>query len=281
LVVVGVVLIVHEFCHGLLLRAQKLKTKSVGLLLFLFIPGGFVEPDERELARAPSGKRIRMFAAGPVSNVLISLVFFALLLAVVVPKPGVYVYGVAENYPLENYAENLIGARILAVNGIPIGTVEDYREVIRSTAPGDNAVLSTDRGEFRVALAKSRDDNHGIFGIALRSALPRIHFLNPALMLSVAFAVVFSGGFFSPILYDSLIPWWGVGLLQWLFTLNLGVGLFNLLPAKPLDGGYMIEAALEKRIGRKPASRAVRVLSYLMLVLLVLNIVPNAVRMMR
>lgn len=277
LVVIGIVLIVHEFCHGFLLRAQAMKTRSVGLLLFLFIPGGFVEPDEQELKKAKPGKRIRMFAAGPVSNILISLLFLAALLAVIVPKPGVYVYGVAENYPLENYAENLIGARILAVNDISVNSISDFQLVMENTSPGDNAKLTTDSGEYVVELAE--EENHGVFGIYPASAAPRSTFLNPLAMLYMAVGIIMTGGFFTPVLYDALIPWWGISLLQWLFTLNLGVGLFNLLPAKPLDGGYMLEAVFERKWKKQTASKIVKVLSYLVLILLLLNIVPSVVRL--
>jgi len=198
-----------------------------------------------------------------------------------VPKPGVYVYGVAENYPLENYAENLLGARILAVNGVPVDSLEEYRAVMENTVPGENAELITDEGEFVVTLAKAPDDNHGVFGIYPASARSRTYFLNPLVMLYMALSVVLTGGFFTPVLYNSLIPWWGIGLLQWLYTLNLGVGLFNLLPAKPLDGGYMLEAALERRVGRARASCVVKWTSYLVLILLILNIIPGVVRMVR
>ncbi|RLG68376.1 MAG: hypothetical protein DRO11_09150, partial [Methanobacteriota archaeon] len=181
------------------------------------------------------------------------LLFLGILLALVIPKPGVYIYGVAENYPLENYAENLIGARILAIDNTAIGSLSDYQNFIAETSPGDNATLVTDRGEYRVELAEG--DNHGVFGILPASALPRYHFLNPLAMLAMAIGIILTGGFFTPTLYTALIPWWGVSLLQWLFALNLGVGLFNLLPAKPLDGGYMLEAAIEKKSGRKTPLR--------------------------
>ena len=36
------------------------------------------------------------------------------------------------------------------------------------------------------------------------------------------------------------------GLLAFLFIINLGVGLFNLLPLKPLDGGRMWEILIKK-----------------------------------
>ncbi|MEW6309235.1 MAG: M50 family metallopeptidase [Bacillota bacterium] len=46
--------------------------------------------------------------------------------------------------------------------------------------------------------------------------------------------------------------------------LNLSIGLFNLLPALPLDGGHIVRAYLSRRLGRGPATtltaRAGRVL---------------------
>ena len=33
-------------------------------------------------------------------------------------------------------------------------------------------------------------------------------------------------------------------LLKWIYIINLSVGLFNLLPMKPLDGGLMLKEVL-------------------------------------
>ncbi len=42
--------------------------------------------------------------------------------------------------------------------------------------------------------------------------------------------------------------------------MNLGMGLFNLIPAFPMDGGRVLRAALASRIGFLPASKlAIRV----------------------
>ena len=99
------------------------------------------------------------------------------------------------------------------------------------------------------------------------------------MMLAMAISIIVTGGFFTPTLYTALIPWWGVSLLQWLFALNLGVGLFNLMPAKPLDGGYMLEAALEKKTKKQTARRVVKILSFTVLILLILNMIPSIWRM--
>lgn len=52
----------------------------------------------------------------------------------------------------------------------------------------------------------------------------------------------------------------GVELVGLLAVMNLGMGLFNLIPAFPMDGGRVLRAALASRIGFLPASKlAIRV----------------------
>lgn len=60
------------------------------------------------------------------------------------------------------------------------------------------------------------------------------------------------------------------GLLFWIFLINLGVGAFNLLPIKPLDGGRMWEILLTK-LSRRHGKGVMRVLSYLTLLMLLFN----------
>jgi membrane-associated protease RseP (regulator of RpoE activity) len=46
----------------------------------------------------------------------------------------------------------------------------------------------------------------------------------------------------------SNIFWGIVNTLYWIFWLNLAVGLFNVLPIIPLDGGFLFNDALKKMI---------------------------------
>ncbi|MEW6222608.1 MAG: site-2 protease family protein [Candidatus Hadarchaeota archaeon] len=283
LISVGLVLVIHEFSHGLLLRSQGLKTKFTGVMLFLFIPGAFVEPDEKELKKAPRHKRMKMFAAGPVSNVVFSFFFLFLLLVFLVPKSGVYVYAVADNYPAENLAENLLGAKILAIENqglrTPIDTYENFSKFLLQSSPGENIVLSTDKGDYPLTLANSPDnENIGTIGILTITSTPRSDFINPLLVLGSAVGVFLGAPVFHPFVYDAIVPWAVIDVLKWLFVLNIGVGLFNLLPAKPLDGGYLFEALLEKKASRERARKIVKVFSFLVLFLILVNLVPSLLR---
>lgn len=61
-----------------------------------------------------------------------------------------------------------------------------------------------------------------------------------------------------------------VGLLFWMFLINLGVGAFNLLPIKPLDGGRMWDILL-RRISRNYGKPVMKVLSYITFLLIIFN----------
>ena len=87
-------------------------------------------------------------------------------------------------------------------------------------------------------------------GVARMSAMPRgptdeilIAAAGPAVSLALA------GGF--------ALPWLvtGLPLFGELATVNAILGLFNLLPALPMDGGRIFRAALEGRMGHLGATR--------------------------
>ena len=63
------------------------------------------------------------------------------------------------------------------------------------------------------------------------------------------------------------------GLLAFLFLINFGVGIVNLLPLKPLDGGKMWEIALNRYVPAY-APRIMKVLAYFILFLFIANFIP-------
>lgn len=79
---------------------------------------------------------------------------------------------------------------------------------------------------------------------------------------------------------DSLgpIPWILfelIELFQWIAMLNLGIGLFNLLPLKPLDGGYMLEILLSYKLSEDVYKPIVNSLSVIMAMIIVFSLVAG------
>ena len=75
-----------------------MRIRSFGILMAGIIPvGAFYEPDQEEMRIAPQRDRLRMFAAGPSVNIVMTY-FVVILLAVVssgltAKQDGVYAVG--------------------------------------------------------------------------------------------------------------------------------------------------------------------------------------------
>ena len=75
-----IALVIHEFGHGLLARAHGMRIRAFGLLQLGPLPlGAFAEPQYQELHKAPRKERMRMFAAGPATNLFAAFVCLMLL----------------------------------------------------------------------------------------------------------------------------------------------------------------------------------------------------------
>jgi membrane-associated protease RseP (regulator of RpoE activity) len=64
-------------------------------------------------------------------------------------------------------------------------------------------------------------------------------------------------------------------MFQWIAMLNLGIGLFNLLPIKPLDGGYMLEILLSYKLSEEHYKPIVNALSVVMAMIIVFSLVAG------
>ena len=102
-----------------------------------------------------------------------------------------------------------------------------------------------------------------IGGLALLDTMPRdpwqeiiVALAGPAVNFAIAailFVLIDLGG--RPGAIFALDPGDGAGLLTTLLAANLMLGLFNLLPAFPMDGGRVLRAALSLRMDRVRATR--------------------------
>jgi membrane-associated protease RseP (regulator of RpoE activity) len=302
-----VAIIVHEFSHGIQCTLWKIRIKSLGLLAFIFPVGAFVEPDEDELRDADIKRRMRVFAAGPTMNLAIALlclfVVSFVLMPSVQPSEGAVVYSVIEGSPAQD-----IGLKswcvITEINGSEIKDYKDFYYVMQDTIAGQNVSISFHdlygKEYTRYALLadrynytnKTEDKGVGFLGALITDILRRDIklFKNPFAESPRNFFVRYYGapfvGFFigyNPLVepftsyyriegFFSFLPsnafWTMVNLFYWIFWLNFAVGLFNVLPILPLDGGFILQDGLKECIKktRLSESKRERIVKILMII---------------
>jgi len=128
-------LVVHEGCHGVLCRVEDIAVRDVGLVLLTVLPiGAFVQPDEEREGEPASW--IRMFAAGPASNLVVAAATFGLLvvlLGAIIPVAGVAVGGVFADAPADGHLQR--GDVITGIDGQPITNDSDLERALDTAGP--------------------------------------------------------------------------------------------------------------------------------------------------
>jgi membrane-associated protease RseP (regulator of RpoE activity) len=255
---------IHEFAHGVVARLHKVRVKSSGFAFMGPILAAFVEPDEKTLEKRSKMQQLSVFAAGPFSNIilgilvlLVTLFLFAPLVSNIYAGEGITVNSMLEGYPME--ASGIEAPfTITQINGEDTLDVVEFSTVTLNLEPGDEAVLTTDKGEYIVETTVNPDNNEtAFFGI---SGLVQEQ--------SVKEEYSYLEG------WEGVISWISM-LLMWLFIINIGIGLFNLLPLGPVDGGrmfYVLFLGVFK--SEKIATKALTFMSLLCLALIVINMIP-------
>ncbi len=259
LVALATVLIVHEFSHGIQAVGEKISIKSIGLLLFAILPGAFVEPDEDELKEAKRSSRLRVYAAGSIANITLAVIALLLvsLISAGIPtffaEDGIAIDRIVSDSPSDGVLKE--GMVLEAIDNHQIDNSSYYLEVVGSYSPGDNVSVKTDQGTYTLTLDKNpNNESRGFFGI---QANKHFELINNSL------------GPIPWILFELL------ELFQWIAMLNLGIGLFNLLPLKPLDGGYMLEILLSYKLPENIYKPIINALSVVMAMVIVFSLVAG------
>lgn len=259
LIALATVLVVHEFSHGIQAIGEKISIKSIGLLLFAILPGAFVEPDEDELKEAKRTSRLRVYAAGSVANITLALIAIILvsLISAGIPsffeEDGIAIDRIVSNSPSDGVLKE--GMVLQSIDNHEINNSTDYIDMISSYRPGDNVTVQTDQGSYSLTLDKNpNNESRGFFGI---QANKHFALTNNSL------------GPLPWVLFEFL------ELFQWIFMLNLGIGLFNLLPLKPLDGGYMLEILLSYKLSEEQYKPVVNALSVVMAMIIVFSLIAG------
>ncbi len=217
--------------------------------------------------RQPVWKRIVAIAAGPATNLAFAIVIFAIVLMSAGGKPTTVVADVIEGRPAQEMGL-LPGDRILEIDGAPV-TPSKVTERISGSEGRPLMVLVLRNGE-RVLLgpvrAKLDDDVYRLgfqlgavpFGFAesWEEAVILTLRLTGEIGKSLANIIHKEGReqIASPIgIVDessSAVDRGWESYLAVLAFISLSLGLLNLLPLLPLDGGHIVFALAEKVRGR-------------------------------
>lgn len=215
-----ILLMVHEFSHGIMARVSKIKIKSIGVVLFGIIPfGAFVEPDESAVKKLKKKTQERIFIAGISANMLVSLFFFLLtllLIYLVLPNintGGILVTGVVQNAPAYNVIP--VGSVIIAWGNQTIRNPYDLANIEAKYIPGAAVSLLTSNGLVDIV-----PTNNGKLGVLV----------SPAKSTGTLQVSDFA---------------YSVFVLS--FALNFFVAIFNLLPIPGFDGWRIYQNSIKNK----------------------------------
>jgi len=243
------VLVVHEFAHGVVARAQKIPLESTGFVLIGPLPGAFVEPNENKLRASKLLDRLRLYSVGSVANFLLAIVAVQIVFFSVTPVlEGVYVSSVIPGSPAEKAGLHE-GMVITHINGVRVDNIYTFSQVRETLRPGEKVVLRLASGEEKTLTMVPHPNNPklGYIGISPITWMPRhLYMASPTHLLSALNhpgAVFELKGFLAGV---GSLGWGVVRCLAWIYLLNLGIGLMNLLPLPILDGGQIVRDILER-----------------------------------
>ncbi len=248
----AILLVVHEFSHGIVARSEKITIKNLGLVFITSIPvGAFVEPDEDELNRSSKLSQLRVFAAGSFANILVAFIvlLFLGLTSGFFNYPYLYIAEVMDGTPADGVLEK--GMVIEEINGVKISSFYDFFIATNGTAPGQQVVIKTDRGTFSLTAIKKEgvSSNKGIIGFKVTNIKE------------------------GPVGFIYRV-------LEWVWFLNLGIGLMNLAPVflgvAATDGHHMLKILISRFSSEETSKKvAMTISSSIMIFIIYLLIGPK------
>jgi len=257
-----VVVVTHEFAHGIASLAEKIPLKSSGMFFAVLLPGGFVEIDEEKLEKARPSTKLRIFSAGASTNIAVGMLVLLLMANFTLtisplysPKSsGVMITGLVEGGAAENVGIKTWDT-VFSLNGTSVRSVDDLRRYMADVRPNSTITVRTGRGDFIVKTqANAQNLTRALIGIVpFDYYAPR----TPSLPNALPYHIYLTE--------------------NWMNMILVSVGLFNMLPIGPLDGGKFTDTIL-KMLKMKRAKEVGNLITATCLVVLGLNLVLSFLR---
>jgi membrane-associated protease RseP (regulator of RpoE activity) len=238
------ILVVHEFSHGVLSKLSKIKIKSIGLVVFGIIPmGAFVEPDEKKVLKLKAHEQNRIFAAGISANILLSIIFTALLVIMLIYVLPHYVTSLVTVTAVLNGtpAYNVIapGSIIYSWNGHTINNITSLEAAAAQDKAFSKVNVVTNKGSYSIIAASD-----GKIGVDLEQEGGPI----PGNLPSQSIYFIYTFVALSAIL-------------------NFLVGVVNLLPIPGFDGWRIFQTSIKNK-------KIVTAIALIVVIAILINILP-------
>lgn len=274
IIAIFIIAVVHEFSHGIIARLYDVRIKSSGFaflgIVVPIIPAAFVEQDDKQMKKKQKRKQLSIFAAGPFANIALGFVFLLLLAAIFAPLArnieeydGVEIAGLVEaEEPLAAESAGISEGEIITqIDDISVKTLINFSHLLDSKNPGDMLLLQTDKKTYELSLsANPENKSQAYIGVYVSQHK------------KIKDSVKEKYGY----LPDAFL--WFYGLFSWLFLLNIGIGLFNLVPIGPLDGGRMLQLVLKSVFNEKRGEKIWKVVSLVFFTIVLIIIIHAFIR---
>ncbi len=240
----------------------------------------------------PPWKRALIIFAGPGVNI----VACALILAGTYMFSGVVTGAttqvdevVPETFAAEAGVE--AGDKLVGLDGSRISNWESFQETIADKKPGEDVVLAVERGGERRTFTGELSENSqnpeqalvGVRPVPVKTSYGPLESLGLGIQRTAEFAVLYVGGLYQLVtgqmdFFDNVSGPVGIvgasselvseGVyVRFLAIISLILGIMNLLPILPLDGGHLLFIAAEKVMGRPVSQQTMGKVAFLGLAL--------------
>src|SRR3989344_4395681 len=262
---------IHEFMHGVYSRLNNVKIKSSGFAFLGPILAAFVEPDEKILNKKGTKAQLSVLSAGPFSNIVLGiLILFSMLIVLeplghlVVGVQGAEIGTINETFPIITTGIKS-GDIITEIDYVKIDDANKFKLALADNKPGDVIKVKTLDKEYDIKLGENPSNKtQPYLGITLN----KLQF-GPKESLGSNFKWL-----------ADLYLWFYL-LVFWLFNINLGIGMFNLLPLGPVDGGRMFYSAALHFTNKDRAMKLLKIATITVLFLILINMLPFILKLIK
>jgi regulator of sigma E protease len=234
-------------------------------------------------------KRVFMLVTGAAFNLAFAIIVFTTaIMAVGDGRLTTIIDSVSPESPA--MAAGIIpGDEIVAIDGQPVATWEQFYALIGSYKQGDVVTVTLRRGSATLDVQATLTESGGraILGVTATVEAVPVGFVDAlarslSFILMVAVAII---GLFNPATFTDVVGQSSsvvgisveaasaaeAGFLPFIVlaaALSISIGLMNLLPLPPLDGGKIVLETIQRIVGRPIPMRVINSISMAALVLL-------------